>query len=134
MTLFSLTFEKPKPESNINHQSMYKTGIFFPPSSFFKKILPMQARNLGVFLTSHPFLSPHSQEVIETRPSCLLPPHPLAPAQAQTSSSSLTSFSLASQPVSLLPASRALSDSDLALSLSFRSKPGHTSLHKQDKV
>ena len=65
----------------------------------------MQARNLGVFLTSHPFLSPHSQEATETRPSCPLPPHPLALAQAQTSSSSLASLSLASQPVSLLPAS-----------------------------
>ena len=65
----------------------------------------MQARNLGVFLTSHPFLSLRNQEVTETCPSCLFPPHPLALAQAQTSSSSLTSLSLASQPVSLLPAS-----------------------------
>lgn len=68
----------------------YAQNRDFPPF-LFSNLPYTQARNLGVFLGSHLFLSPHSKEVTETCPSCLLlqrsPAPSPAPAQAQTSPS-----------------------------------------------
>lgn len=133
MTPFSL-LKSQSQKATLTIKACTKQGFFPPASSFFKKILPTQARNLGVFLTSHPFPAPAAKRSLRLVPLvCFLPipwlwpglrPHPLLSPASPWPASRSPCF----QPL------RALSDSDLALSLSFCSKAGHTSLHKQDKV
>lgn len=90
----------------------YAQNRDFPPF-LFSNLPYTQARNLSVFLGSHLFLSPHSKEVTETCPSCLLlqrsPAPSPAPAQAQTSPS---------RRGERAPASPWSANSDRALSLS----------------
>lgn len=100
-------FESQSWKATLTIKACTKQG-FFPISSFLRRFYPRKPEIWVFFPDFPPFPQPRSQEVTETCPSCLFPPHPLALAQAQTSSLLSLSLSLASQPVSCLCPPRAL--------------------------